>query len=104
MTPTSPTRRFRHLAVHCKLDPYDVYCGRGRDPRTGAANPGWGNPFVIGRDGDRDTVIAKHRAWLLAQPDLVARARRELRNKVLSCWCAPKACHCETLAEVANSG
>lgn len=48
MTPTSPTRRFLHLVVHCKRDPYDVYCGRGRDPRTGAANPGWGNPFVIG--------------------------------------------------------
>ena len=24
----------------------------------------WGNPFVIGRDGDRAEVIAKYRAWL----------------------------------------
>jgi Domain of unknown function (DUF4326) len=25
----------------------------------------WGNPFVIGRDGTRDEVIAKYRAWIL---------------------------------------
>jgi len=24
----------------------------------------WGNPFVIGRDGSRDEVIAKYRAWI----------------------------------------
>ena len=25
----------------------------------------WANPFKIGRDGTRDEVIAKYRAWLL---------------------------------------
>jgi hypothetical protein len=25
----------------------------------------WGNPYVIGVDGDRDTVIAKYRDYLL---------------------------------------
>lgn len=24
----------------------------------------WGNPFVIGRDGDRDEVIERYRGWL----------------------------------------
>ena len=32
----------------------------------------WGNPFVIGRDGDRATVIAKCRAWVCDQPELMA--------------------------------
>jgi len=88
--------------VHCKRAAYDIYIGRGRCPRTGRSGP-WGNPFAIGRDGDRDTVIAKHRAWFLAQPDLVARAQRELRGKVLGCWCSPAACHGDTLAEIANA-
>ncbi len=92
----------RRLVVHCKRAPYDVYVGRGRDPSTGAPNAGWGNPFVIGRDGDRATAIAEHRAWFLSQPDLVARAKRELRGRVLGCWCHPHPCHADTLAEVAN--
>ena len=80
--------------VHCKRDAHDVYIGR---PSV------WGNPFVIGRDGDRAEVIAKYRAWLLARPHLVERAKRELKGKVLGCWCSPQACHGDVLAEVANS-
>lgn len=62
----------------------------------------WGNPFVIGRDGDRDEVIAKYRAWLLARPALMADVRRELAGKNLVCFCSPKACHGDVLVEVAN--
>jgi hypothetical protein len=38
------------------------------------------NPFVIGRDGSRDEVIAKYRARIDQQPALMA-ALRELRGK-----------------------
>lgn len=80
--------------VHCKRDLYDVYIGR----------PGpWGNPFAIGRDGDRAQVIDKYRRWLTDQPELVAKARSELRGKTLGCWCAPMACHGDVLTEVANA-
>jgi Domain of unknown function (DUF4326) len=61
----------------------------------------WGNPFVIGRDGDRQTVIAKHKVWIVRQPTLTA-ALHELRGKDLVCWCAPEACHAETLRDLAN--
>jgi hypothetical protein len=44
------------------------------------------NPFVLGRDGSRDDVIAKYRAWIVRQPALMA-ALRELRGKDLVCWC-----------------
>jgi hypothetical protein len=30
----------------------------------------WGNPFVIGKDGTRDDVVAKYRAYLLRTPAL----------------------------------
>jgi len=63
----------------------------------------FGNPFKIGPDGDRATVIERYRAWLLSQPDLVARARRELAGKDLVCWCAPLACHGDVLIEIANA-
>ena len=78
--------------VHIKRAPFHVYIGR----------PGpWGNPFVIGRDGDRDEVIRKYESWLLEQPDLMARLP-ELRGKVLGCWCAPQACHGDVLLRLAN--
>lgn len=79
--------------VHCKRDAYDVYIGR----------PGpWGNPFSIGKDGTRDEVVDKYAMWLLEQPELVAKAKKELKGKVLGCWCAPKLCHGDILAEIAN--
>ena len=30
-------------------------------------------------------------------------ARKELKGKILGCWCSPYACHGEVLAEIANS-
>ena len=61
----------------------------------------WGNPFVIGRDGSRDEVIAKYRAWIVRQPALMA-ALPELRAKNLVCWCALERCHADVLIELAN--
>ena len=80
--------------VHCKREPYDVYIGR----------PGpWGNPFKIGRDGTREEVIQLYEMWLLERPELVARAKEELRGKRLGCFCAPDACHGDVLLRIANS-
>lgn len=39
-----------------------VYIGRGSK---------WGNPFVIGRDGDRAEVITKYERWLRTQHHLL---------------------------------
>jgi len=78
--------------VHCKQEPHDIYIGR---PSR------FGNPFVIGRDGTREEVIAKYEAWLRTQPELMA-ALPALRGKVLGCWCSPQACHGDVLARLAN--
>jgi len=85
----------RSPVVHVKRAAYDVYVGR--------PSP-FGNPFVIGRDGDRAAVVARYRAWLLAQPALVERVRRDLAGKVLGCWCAPLPCHGDVLADIAAAG
>lgn len=71
-----------------------VYIGRGGP---------WGNPFVIGQHGDRASVIAQYNTWMASQPELVARARRDLAGKDLVCFCAPLACHGDTLLAIANS-
>lgn len=97
-TPSVGTR----WVVHCKKEPFDVYIGRGRGSQ-------WGNPFSH-QEGTqarfkvdtREEAIAHFREWLLRQPELVERAKRELKGKVLGCWCHPKACHGDVLAEVAN--
>ena len=61
----------------------------------------WGNPFVIGRDGTREEVIAKYERWLADQPHLL-RALDELRGKDLVCYCSPEACHGDVLLRLAN--
>lgn len=86
--------------VHCKKEPYDVYIGR----------PGpWGNPFSHRKASaarylvaTRDEAVKAYREWLLDQPTLVDRVRRELKGKVLGCWCHPLSCHGDVLSEIAN--
>ena len=58
----------------------------------------WGNPFVIGRDGDRAEVIRRYRLWIGTQ----RLDARELAGKDLVCWCAPEPCHADVLLEMAN--
>lgn len=62
----------------------------------------FGNPFVIGRDGNREQVIAKYREYLMSQPELIAAAKAELAGRDLVCWCSPLPCHADVLLEIAN--
>lgn len=80
----------RPSVEHCKKALYDVYIGRPSK---------WGNPFVIGKDGDRDRVLDKYRTWVMTQPELMA-SLHELEGKILGCWCSPKRCHGDILADL----
>jgi len=71
-----------------------VYIGRGSP---------YGNPFVIGKDGDRNEVCDKYEKYLMESPDLLEQVRKELKGKDLVCFCNPKRCHGDTLLAVANS-
>jgi len=82
----------RTKVVHCKLQNYSVYIGRGSK---------WGNPFRIGPDGDRYEVIEKYSRWILTQPQLLS-SLHELYGKTLGCWCAPNDCHGRVLAQLAE--
>lgn len=84
------TRSIKPEVVHCRMQPFDVYIGRPSE---------WGNPFEIGKDGTRKQVIAKYREYLLGRPELLAMLPL-LKGKRLGCWCAPRACHGDVLAEL----
>lgn len=91
---------------HGNAPPSAVYVGRPSE---------WGNPFshldgtsAEWRVADREEAIARYRDWLMArlnaEPALRRRLVSELAGKDLVCWCAPKACHADVLAELANAG
>lgn len=86
--------------VHCKREKYDVYIGRPSK---------WGNPFSHtggkfgpANVGDRDEAVDAYEAWILTQPELL-KSLPELKGKTLGCWCAPKRCHGDVLARLADS-
>jgi len=79
--------------VHHKKERYDVYIGRPSK---------WGNPYLLGKDGTRKETIKKFRNYLLSNQDLL-NDLHELEGKVLGCWCKPKACHGDVLAELVNN-
>lgn len=96
--------------VHCKRGKYDFYIGRP------AKNQEWGfgNPFVIGRDGPREEVIFKYSSWLKDGKTYgnfdATKERREwilgnihrLKEKTLGCWCdfPREDCHGRILIEL----
>jgi hypothetical protein len=81
--------------VHCKKEPYDIYIGR---PSV------WGNPFKIGKDGNREEVITKYKEWVNNQPNLLDKIHT-LEGKTLGCWCSPKPCHGDVLIDlIMNKG
>jgi hypothetical protein len=59
----------------------------------------WGNPFVIGKHGDRTTCIEKYRAKLIANAERVQEVE-SLRGKVLGCFCHPQPCHGDVILEL----
>ena len=56
----------------------------------------WGNPFVIGRDGNRDEVVRKYLYYILEDQNLL-NDLHEIKGKNLGCYCAPQLCHGDVL-------
>lgn len=83
----TPTR-----VVNLRREPYDVYIGRGSP---------FGNPFVIGRDGTREQVIEKYRAYFRRRLKYTSFWKQvlALRGLRLGRFCAPLACHGDVIVE-----
>lgn len=88
------TKEKTTIVVNKNKEEYDVYIGRGSK---------WGNPFVIGKDGDRNKVLKKYSEYLLNNPELLS-SLGELKGKRLGCYCKPNKCHGDILVYLIESG
>ena len=77
-----------HLVVNCEFEGYDAYVG---------PTSFWENPYAIGRDGSRITVIKQYEAYIKRTPRIWNKLP-ELRGLKLGCICAPNLCHAHVLA------
>jgi hypothetical protein len=57
----------------------------------------WGNPFILGQDGDRDRVCDCFEKHYAPNKDSFSEAEDELKGKVLACHCYPQRCHGDSL-------
>lgn len=89
------------MVVHFKRGSFDVYVGRPTK---------WGNPYSH-KEGTkaqfkvdtREEAIAAYRMWITQGDGMHLLADlHELKGKILGCWCAPKPCHADVLAELAK--
>jgi len=67
--------------------------------------PRFGNPFVMGKDGDRGEVLTKYRQWLwnkIQNDKAYADQVRELLGHNLCCCCTPAPCHGDILEAAAK--
>ena len=74
-----------------KINPDYVYIGRPSK---------WGNPYSVSMG--RTKCINLFREYLTSMPKLMI-ALPELRGKTLVCYCKPRACHGDVLAELADA-
>lgn len=79
--------------MNLRKDSYDVYIGRGSK---------WGNPYILGKDGDRQEVVELYKDYLQNRKDLLSQVH-ELKGKKLGCYCKPQACHGDILKELADA-
>ena len=83
-------------------DPNYVYVGR---KKKGLGDGFFGNPFPAGGDRTRAEAIEifrQHAEYLVSNNVRFARAVAGLRGKTLVCFCHPKDCHGDVLAEMAD--
>jgi len=81
------------LADGWQRDPQFVYIGRGSM---------FGNPF---KDESRDENIARFKRYFdqhLLQDERFVEALEGLRGKTLVCFCKPRACHGDIIANYLN--
>ena len=66
----------------------------------------YGNPFVLGEDGDRDEVCdAYEQHYIPYKPSITRKIDTgELSGKVLVCHCYPERCHGDFLCNEINAG
>ncbi len=77
-----------------------VFVDKQRFPKMASI---WANPYKIGKDGDRESVLNKYRTYIqtkVKNDPLLVESLLKLKNKKLGCWCYPERCHGDILLEL----
>lgn len=79
--------------VNIKKEKYDIYIGRGSK---------LGNPFKMNNysNEERNRVCEEYEKWFWTTE--LPKDLKELKGKVLGCYCKPLRCHGDFLAKEAN--
>lgn len=85
--------RQKTIVVNIRWEKADIYIGKPSK---------WGNPFVIGKDGDRAQVLKKYLLYVLSRQDLID-SLSEIKGKRLGCLCKPAECHGDVLVDLIHS-
>lgn len=87
--------------VNINTEPYDVYIGRGSI---------WGNPYSHIPNSaapypvdSREDAIKAYEYDIISNPEMMVKIKKELKNKILGCHCAPLPCHGDVLVKIADS-
>jgi hypothetical protein len=89
------------VVVNIHKEPFDVYIGH-----TGRSQGGYfGNPFRIGHGMSREDAVKRFQRYFIDRIEKDSAFKRRilaLKGKRLGCFCKPKACHGDVIAEWLN--
>lgn len=91
----------RNLTGSWELEARYVYIGRAGHGHDGY----FGNPFELKQEADRERVYQQYVDYLKARvrnDETFRRSVKALSGKTLVCFCAPKRCHGNALAIMAD--
>ncbi len=84
--------------VNLRKEPYDVYIGREGRGFDGT----FGNPFWNGNEDEREYTLYKFKEYFferIVNDEEFRRKVETLRGRRLGCFCVPKACHGQVIAD-----
>ena len=101
MSKSTKVINIKNAPIGWKDNPEYVYIGRAGKGLDGY----YGNPFILQAGERRGDTLDRYRAYVdrLVEMDRTFRKRvKSLYGKTLVCFCKPKACHGDILAEYAE--
>ena len=89
------------VVVNITKEPFDIYIGR-----AGRGEDGYfGNPFRIGNGTSREDAVQKFQKYFIERIEKDSEFKRRvlaLTGKRLGCFCKPKSCHGDVIADWLN--
>lgn len=92
----------RPIVVNLRGSRWDEYIGRAmpaNEWRDALPESIFANPFRIERESERPGAIQRYRQGVVSNPALLEEMQR-LAGKRLGCWCVPKKCHGDIIADI----